>query len=308
MELVTVPCGLCGAEAFKPFKKLNGYSIVRCSSCDFASVNPRPTEADILNAYTDDSSARGLSFASAYTSDQPVESYTSWTGRWVLQRFLRSTEKGTFLDIGAGQGWAVLEAGRLGADAYGFEFGESRAFRNDTRLNGRIFKDEAALRHSAKTFDRLYLSAVLEHVYHPVDFLKQWMQLLKPGGRFCVAAVPNMESIFIRTGLDGWDGNIPPHHLNYFTPKTLRDCVRRAGGKVEELYTMGAPVRIHPRNLFRQKEFEGKHWGDRAEQWGFDSGTPTTAAARADTWTVAAANHALKWSGMGANLYTVFSV
>lgn len=308
MELVMVPCGLCQKTTFRPIKKLNGYTIAGCTACGFASVNPRPSEGAILKAYTRLSLDQELSFASAYASDAPVESYGSWTGRWVLKRLIQNGAGKSFLDIGAGQGWAVLEALRLNADAVGFEFGDDRSFGKDARLNGKIFHHEDKIMNSGRRFDVIYLSAVLEHVYRPVEFLKHWSRLLKPGGRFCTAAVPNLESIFIRLGWDGWDGNIPPHHLNYFTPATLRACIERAGGTVEEIYTMGAPVRVNPANMFRQKTFEEKHWGDRSENWGFDSSTPAATAGQTHPAMTATVNHLLRWTGTGANLYAVFTI
>lgn len=299
-----VVCAVCGGTRHAPLRRLNGYSIVRCAACGFAFVNPRPTEEEILKAYTGESSESGISFASAYASEAPVEIYGSWSGGWVLRRLLRSAPGATVLDIGAGHGWVVAEALRLGADAHGYEFGDSRAFDQDPELKRRIFKTENEIEKSGIRFDRLHLSAVLEHVYDPVSFLRRWMRFLKPGGIFCVAAVPNLDSIFIRLGWDGWDGNIPPHHLNYFTPKTLERCVRAAGGETIETFSMGLPQSIDPRNVFRQKNFDGPVWGDRADKWAF---TQKPASCRSSpSWAVAGVNHFFRAFGGGANLYIFF--
>ena len=303
-ELVRVTCPICGGQNFEPLRRLNGYRIVRCLSCRFATVNPRPTEEAILRAYMGDSAREDLSFASAYASERPVESYGSWTGQWILKRFLGGSRGARFLDIGADHGWAVLEAERLGAESWGYEFGDDRSYKNDPRLNKKIHRDEKSLFAHPESFDRLFCSAVIEHVYHPTEFLKHWMRLLKPDGRFCVAAAPNLDSIFIRAGWDGWGGNIPPHHLNYFTPQTLDACVRAAGGEVLEIFTMGMPMTAHPRNMFRQRSFEEALDAAQAKEWAFAK--PHGASPSASNPVVPLANHLLKGMGWGANLYVIF--
>lgn len=308
-NLVSVECPLCRGREQRIARRLNGHRIVSCGSCGFQFANPRHSEEAILRAYTADSKGEDLSFSQAYESAGPLEAGYSWTGEYVLKRFVANKPKGSFLDVGAGQGWAVWKALALGCDAYGFEFGDERAFERHENLKSRIFRTEQALEGSAKKFDLILISAVLEHVYRPIDFLKHWMRLLNPGGLVCAAAVPNMDSIFIRLGWDGWDGNIPPHHLNFFTPETLRSAVVRADGRMMDFYTMGAPVSAHVFNPLKQKYFEGPVWGDDARGWKFalDRKNKTFVEPSQTQKTLTGAlNHCLKATGRAANLYATF--
>jgi SAM-dependent methyltransferase len=310
MHLIHVNCPVCSGGEHRLWRKVNGHSIVACEACGMRFVNPRPSEEAILRAYTSASRNEELSFAHAYEGAGPVEDDHSWTGVYVLERFLRRKPGGSFLDIGAGQGWAVLEALKRGHDAYGYEFGDNRSFEKDDRIRGRIFSSEEALAKSGKKFDLVFLSAVLEHVCYPLEFLKTWSRYLKPDGYFCTAAVPNSDSIFIRLGLDSWDGNIPLNHLNYFTPASLRELVNKIRGTMIELTTLGIPLNVSAANMVRQKLFETKFWGDNSNTWRFaqraDSQFARPRQTRLRDAVTATGNRLIQMSGAGANLYTTF--
>jgi len=310
MRLIEVNCALCGsAERVLDFM-LNEHSIVRCLKCGFKYVSPRPEEAAVLRAYSQESIGDELSFAHEYAGNGDVDGNYSWTGAYVLKRLFRRVPGGSFLDIGAGQGWAVCEALKSGMDAWGYEFGDQRAFESDPRLRDRIFNTQAQLADTGKKFDVIYSSAVLEHVYDPLAFLHQWRPFLNPGGFFCVAAVPNVDSIFIRLKVDGWDGNIPFHHLNYFCPRTLADLIRRADYEMVDMFTMGAPISASIRNIFIQDRFKSGYWGDNALRWRLAGKSHMTLARsknnRLLALATAASNHLIKMTGMGANIYATF--
>lgn len=314
MRLKWIDCPVCGSGDHRPLRLLNGYQIVHCVGCSLSYINPRPDEAAILRAYTGASKGEALSFAHGYERSGPVEQDYSWCGEYVLDRLIgqkSGTSKGVrFLDIGAGQGWIVLEALKRGLDAFGYEFGDGRAFDGDDRLKSKIYRTEEQAGADGRKYDILFLSAVLEHVYRPVDFLRHWMSFLEDDGVFCVAAIPNLESIFIRTGLDGWVGNLPPAHLNYFSPSTLKSTIEKAGGQLTDLYTLGVPITLSPLNLFRQKKFEKPFLEDRgpvrdAIQTARQRSASASGAGTRRALT-AAANHAIRWTGAGANLYATF--
>jgi SAM-dependent methyltransferase len=310
MRLVEVDCSLCGsAERVLDFI-LNDHSIVRCVECGFKYVSPRPEEALILRAYSQESIHDELSFAHEYADNKDVDGNYSWTGAYVLRRLAKRVPGGSFLDIGAGQGWAVSESLKNGMDAWGYEFGDKRAFDSDERLRGRIFHSWDDLVGAGKKFDIIFSSAVLEHVYDPKAFLDQWRPFLNQGGLFCVAAVPNVDSIFIRLKLDGWDGNIPFHHLNYFSPSSLADLVRRANFEMVDMFTMGAPISASVRNVFIQDRFKAPYWGDNAIHWRLAGKThKVLARSKKDpvlTLVTAISNHLIRMTGMGANIYATF--
>lgn len=101
--------------------------------------------------------------------------------------------KARLIDVGAGQGGAVLEALHRGADAYGVEPGPEFASLAKRRLNedgydpGRIHQTGGeTLPFDDETFDYAVSLQVLEHVEDPRPLLKEMYRVLKPGGEAVV--------------------------------------------------------------------------------------------------------------------------
>jgi SAM-dependent methyltransferase len=98
-------------------------------------------------------------------------------------------EGARLLDLGSGQGAAVLEALERGADAYGVEPGDE--FRTLSRMRLRdaghnpdriSAASGEALPFSADSFDYVISLQVLEHVPDPYFLMKEMFRVLKPGG------------------------------------------------------------------------------------------------------------------------------
>lgn len=81
------------------------------------------------------------------------------------------------------------------------------------------------------------MNHVLEHVQHPVTFLRDVRRLLTPGGLVHIA-VPNVACWQAR--LFGWT-SYEPYHLAYFDPFTLVKAVEHAAL---------APIKVSTRDSF----------------------------------------------------------
>lgn len=107
--------------------------------------------------------------------------------QWNLQ-------KGSLLDVGAGQGGGVLEALTRGADAWGIEPGEEFCQIAKMRLEEAGF--DSSRMHLAggekipfpdDHFDYVISLRVLEHVENPQLIIKEMHRVLKPGGQCFIA-------------------------------------------------------------------------------------------------------------------------
>src|SRR5205807_7246343 len=76
-------------------------------------------------------------------------------------------------------------------------------------------------------FAAIGMSQVLEHALDPMGWLRHARQLLIPGG-VLVIAVPNFSGVYRLLGKRD-PFLMPPIHLNYFTPKSLRLAFEAAG-------------------------------------------------------------------------------
>jgi 2-polyprenyl-3-methyl-5-hydroxy-6-metoxy-1,4-benzoquinol methylase len=85
---------------------------------------------------------------------------------------------------------------------------------------------------AGEQFDLVCLYAVLEHVPNPREVMADSVERLSVGGRLIVD-VPNYRSLYrVLTGKK-WLWLIPPVHLGYFCPKSMRKLAATAGLEID---------------------------------------------------------------------------
>ena len=57
-------------------------------------------------------------------------------------------------------------------------------------------------------------------------------------------STPNIDSVFIRLGIDSYDGNVPLAHVSFFSQKTLVWFLRQHGFTPVYMRTWGVPLRL----------------------------------------------------------------
>jgi SAM-dependent methyltransferase len=105
---------------------------------------------------------------------------------------------GRLLDIGSGRGEAATAAKRRGWNVTCLE--PSPVFAGELRRNGFEVIESTVERFDAHSpFDAVLLSAVLEHLYNPVEVIAAVGRHLRPGGLLYLD-VPNEFGLFFRMG------------------------------------------------------------------------------------------------------------
>lgn len=176
---------------------------------------------------------------------------------------LRSIEQlgarpGRLLDIGAGRGEMLKAATARGWKAVGLEpASEFARFAREysgaevieAKLEDRPFEENS--------FDVVTLGAVLEHVFNPVEILREINRVLRPGGMLWLD-IPNEAGAFYRLGnlyqrmhRRDWVVNLsptfPPYHVFGFTPRSMRCLAKLTGFDIVELKTYAASAVIDTR-------------------------------------------------------------
>jgi hypothetical protein len=98
LELVFIPCPICGSVSHAPFRFIRGFSIVQCSDCRFIFVNPRPAEKDLSRLY--DQQDDNPYFAERH---EPF-AYEFPTLAQVVRALRRLLTHGDLLEVGCGRG------------------------------------------------------------------------------------------------------------------------------------------------------------------------------------------------------------
>ncbi|MEO1528326.1 MAG: class I SAM-dependent methyltransferase [Planctomycetota bacterium] len=264
----STPCPLCGQDAFVSVMKGRDllffcpgeFSIVRCTACAHAYLNPRPTLAEIGKFYPDDYGphADESNAAKSDAGEQAIPVVESQDGDdapksepWYLSGFVRAipglrgfyywlmrdralilpdvprSEKRA-LDLGCGSGGDLVRLRDQGWNAEGVELTPAAA--EIARSRGfRVFTgtlEEAEFDN--QTFDAVFASMVVEHLHDPIATLREIDRILAEDG-WVVFTVPNFgcwERWFFGRF---WYALETPRHLQHFTPRTLKNMLQGEG-------------------------------------------------------------------------------
>ena len=246
------PCPTCGSPAARPELEKDHMQLVRCTACDLVYVSPTFDETHYKSVYA---SAEYQDIV----RDLGIKSHDYRVDRFGRERVALMAPHigGTsprYLDVGCSTGFVVEAARDAGWQATGIdlnpsaiEFGASRGL--DVRT---VALEDAGFADGS--FDAVSLFDVLEHLLDPLRTLRACIRLLKPGG-IVFMYVPNYDSA--SRLLMGKDAHFiwPTHHLNYYTPVTLRDLMAREGLETVYVATEGLDVVDY---LWYRREVQGK--------------------------------------------------
>jgi len=185
--------------------------ILRCPDCQFAFAYPFVGGDEEF-----------------YSILHEQKGYPSW--RWdydiAIREAMTSFPKGKVLDIGAGAGMFLqgLDDNWL---CYAVE--GSELTRKPLESAGiKVFRDlSQAAQSEAGSFQVITLFQVLEHISEFRQVLDPCRQLLAKGGRL-VITVPDGEAMIRQEKLTGCP-DMPPNHVNKWTPDSLSRALLEAG-------------------------------------------------------------------------------
>ena len=233
------PCPLCAGSLSQTLRRIEvrhsglegTFQLRQCSGCELVYVRPRPDDSLLARLYDeefyfpDDSAFHDIASG--------VQDLIQDARRDVVEKRVRV---GRLLDVGSGDGAFVHHMTSHGWDATGLDFSPTaRELALRRRLRGRFLHGSLMnVELPERSFDTVTLWQVLEHIGEPLPLLRRVNNLLRPGG-LLVASVPNIEGLSAVLTGDRWWGLDVPRHLVHYTPRTLRDAVRRAGLRVVDV-------------------------------------------------------------------------
>jgi SAM-dependent methyltransferase len=247
------------------------WNMSRCQSCGLLWLDPVPLEDDIHLAYStyythSRSDPQGIRRIYAAVADYHVRrrlGYKSSAGLTtrVMARVLSFLHPGgdaelsrqalylrqgegdaLLLEVGCGSGeWLTYMRG-LGWRVEGVELDPKAV---ETAVSQGLNVRTGGLsdqRYPDQYADVICLVHVIEHLYEPLETLRECRRVLKPNGRL-VLATPNSASLGHRRFKSNWASLDPPRHLMIFDPPTMRRLLDQAGFDVDWLRTTARGAR-----------------------------------------------------------------
>jgi len=246
-------CPTCGSDEPRHELDKDHMRIVRCGRCDLVYVSPTFDEAHYKKVYASEEYQEIVRDLGIKSHEYRVERFGR--ERVSLMTPHLSTATPRYLDVGCSTGFVVEAAREAGWDAVGIDLNPSAIEFGRTRgLDLRPVALEDA-EFADASFDAVSLFDVLEHLLDPVRTLRACTRLLRPGG-IVFLYVPNYDSA--SRLLMGKEAHFiwPTHHLNYYTPVTIRDLMARQGLETVYVATEGLDLADY---LWYRREVLGRN-------------------------------------------------
>lgn len=164
----------------------------------------------------------------ADTSYTAQESALRATFKCLLRNLAnRRMTGGALLEVGCGYGYLLDEAQRYFDRRVGTEFSTEGA--EIARATGAdVFVGGIEQISAEQKFDTVLAIQVIEHVYHPLTFVKQLMDHTQPGGHVMIAT-PDIGGVLRKAMGRHWPSFKVPEHVGYFDFRTLSRLMDKAG-------------------------------------------------------------------------------
>jgi len=261
MSYETAPCVLCNTYNFKPlfskpFENGEEFTLVRCRHCGLEFVNPRPYYNEMSRYYKEYFNQR---------TDRGYNNYFSESMHREVLRLLTLNLKDLqfydfeaslpgekyALDIGCAAGYFVDYLTRRGWHAEGIDIAQDCIEYAHNNLKVNAYCGDFLSFHFNKQYHCITLWATIEHLHYPDKFIEKIHTLLHDEGMLYLSTCRS--SAFSARLLYGkkWRYYNFPHHLYFFSYRTLAKLLQLKGFAVTRFVTYGSGIG-KPKTLVRK--------------------------------------------------------
>ncbi|MCL5733620.1 MAG: class I SAM-dependent methyltransferase [Patescibacteria group bacterium] len=230
---------------------LQKHTLEKCLSCGLIQLEPKPSQEENTvfygpNYYTQNQQTEYAQKMLYRTNKEkvlyllrrnPFQLISKFIKRILSERtrFLKNGSR--LLDVGCGNGVFLLNLARATKKRnYSMELSGVDIFPPDNKAlenHGiRLFGGGFTVnKFPPGYFDFIVAHHSIEHFDNPADIFNELYKITKKGGLLALE-VPNIASFSYAVFKKYWSGIATIGHVFYFSPKTLKDYVRRAGFKI----------------------------------------------------------------------------
>ena len=232
-------CLLCGADNSDLLFMKEGFKYVKCTECSLIYVNPRLNGDKIDEVYV--SGRFEYQFKNLFIPSATYRKENLYTERLkIIESYIPS---GKLLDVGAAAGHFMETALERGWDSYGVEISPFAVKYAREKLNIKTISNMSLIKKKFEDnfFDVVTTWDVLEHLKNPLEVVGEVYRILKVEGMLFVF-VPNFESVEVSICKEKCDTIVADTHLIYFTPKTIKELLRKSGFDILFCDTVGLDI------------------------------------------------------------------
>ncbi len=228
-------CPVCNNTAKYIFnvKTDRVYKILKCQYCELGFIDPIPTKKEVSKFYNE----------FYFNNAKHMWGYNNYK---LLELGLKKTYRRILKKIKIKNVNAILDVGC----AYGFFLDVIKEFfPNSHRIGIDIINTKSILEQKEheficadiedinfkETFDIIFFGDSFEHLRSPVKVIEKLSNNLSNDGCFIITTV-NFSSLLAKIMKQKWRLMIPPEHIFFWTPKSLKEIFKRVNlnAKVEK--------------------------------------------------------------------------
>lgn len=218
-------CGACGSARWAAAGSVCGKRYARCAECGVVRLYDRVARDQLHRLYA------GYYPGPDPTPDELRLQLANSTFAHRLRRLEAALPAGRhrIFEVGCGDGNFLAFLRASGWKVHGSEYDAETAALVRRRHGIEPFVGDVADEvPPGAPFDAVAAYHVLEHVYHPAEWLRAVRRMLAPGGALHLQ-VPNHASLTRRLTGRAWASVMFPQHVYFYTPDTLAALLRREG-------------------------------------------------------------------------------
>lgn len=243
VERVVLDCPACSTPGQLAFEK-SGFAYDQCPNCQTLYVNPRPLAEAFSKYYQESPSARYWA-TTFYKETAEARREKLWKPKAleiyrILTRFA-ANQDAVVVDIGGGYGLFAEEIRQLmPQEPIVIEPGPDLAAvcRGKGLQVVERFLEQVTIADLPKGPKAFVSFELFEHLHDPARFMACLQSLMASGDLFIFTTLSG-------TGVDIqalWQDSksvMPPHHLNFFNPYSIKHLLERAGFESLQITTPG---------------------------------------------------------------------
>jgi 2-polyprenyl-3-methyl-5-hydroxy-6-metoxy-1,4-benzoquinol methylase len=253
LEVKHVKCGLCGSDDYEKKYDINSsvpFTVVKCSNCGLLYVNHiAKNQAGLYKKgyYTGTAETGFNCVAKSLTTEELNLLRIIYLERLAAIERNTGVRNGRLLDVGCTFGLFLDTAKKAGWDMHGCDISPDAVSMSKKMFGLKNVRTGSVRKAGFKKnqFDVVTLFEVIEHMERPLDEMKDIRNVLKKDG-YVVIHTGNLGSLTAK--IRGRNNSyFQLGHIVYFSKKTLRELLEKAGFEVVKISTYAEkmePARI----------------------------------------------------------------